>query len=1022
MKKVLCSSIALLLMGSAAFASPVFTPGTYEGKGRGYSENLEVVVKVTVDEEKITAVEIDAPEEVPFGVPQFENYGGQLIGKSEAKIDAVSGATMTRDGIVQAVENALKKARAKSAGFTPGTYEGKGRGYSENLEVVVKVTVDEEKITAVEIDAPEEVPFGVPQFENYGGQLIGKSEAKIDAVSGATMTRDGIVQAVENALKKARAKSEGFTPGTYEGKGKGYSETEEITVKVTVDEKEITAVEIDGAGEVPFGVPQFENYGGQLIGKSEAKIDAVSGATMTRDGIVAAVEKALTQARGESGENKAPVSFKAGEYEAEAAGYNGPVKLSVKFDADKLADIKIVSHAETEHVGDIAFKIMIPEMLEANGSGVDAVSGATFSTRALRNAVNMAAEAAGCTNLDAFMSAKVEHKPEAPINVNFDVVVVGAGGAGVAAAAQAAQYGNTVLLIEKNAEVGGNTLVSGGQYQSVMPYLVWDPKNPDATTGVYAFNGQTYEKVKSVQGCIAELKMIMNWNEAPFDTKFYETHEYVAGDAAELSKHGVHAEYLPTLQALKAEIKAYLDWAQPKLDAGIPENQLALFSTLNLHIFQTYYGGLRQSADGKTWIYGDVNLVRQFIENAQGLKEWLEGMGSTFHEDTQPTLIGALWYRENEFVGAEVDTDGDGVKENYPGRWGTFFVAPVNSFLKANPKNQIMLRTSVSELIKEGGRIIGVKAKRYDGTEVTALAAKGVILATGGYAANLVKVVGENVYWSSEYLSNATKTTNRSSLQGDGVTMAENVGAASTGLGFTQLMPISWVDNGNLAFGGGNYACWINPNTGKRFVDEGSERDVLSLAEFRNGMEYKGSKGAFLEFYNAAQPMPAPVQLPATGDYPGRYYRRKVSELGELFKELGVKADPKVVEQTIRDYDKAVMTGGEFPDVGKAIASRPVGNVERNSDGSYNVESYDLDNTIMTIRLLAPSTHHTMGGLVVDQGRHVLTKEGRIIPGLYAAGEVTGGIHGGNRLGGNAITEIFVSGRIAASSLNADNQ
>ena len=187
-------------------------------------------------------------------------------------------------------------------------------------------------------------------------------------------------------------------------------------------------------------------------------------------------------------------------------------------------------------------------------------------------------------------------------------------------------------------------------------------------------------------------------------------------------------------------------------------------------------------------------------------------------------------------------------------------------------------------------------------------------------------------------------------------------------------------------------------------------------------MDYKGSKGVFLEFYNVEQKMPAPTQLPETGDFPGRYYRRKISELPELFKELGVKADPKTVEATIRAYDKAVMTGGEFPDVGKAIASRPVGNVQRNADGSYNPDTYDLDNTIMTIRLLAPSTHHTMGGVTVDLGRHVLTKEGRIIPGLYAAGEVTGGIHGGNRLGGNAITEIFVSGRTAAQNLNADNQ
>jgi fumarate reductase flavoprotein subunit len=813
-----------------------------------------------------------------------------------------------------------------------------------------------------------------------------------------------------------------FTPGTYEGSGKGYSEQVPVKVKVTVDDKAITAVEITGDGEQPFGVPQFENYGKALVGRTDGKIDAVSGATMTRNGITEAVEKALAAARGEkSGSAGGAMTFTPGEYTATTDGYNGPVTVKTTFEKDKIKAIEVVKSAETAHVGDVAFDAMIPEMLQANGSGVDAVSGATFSARALRTAVNNAAEQAGCTNMDAFKAATVKHEPGKPVEVTFDVVIVGAGGAGVAAAAQAAQDGNTVLIIEKNAEVGGNTLVSGGQFQSVMPYLVWDPKDPDATTGVYAFNGQTYNKVKSVPGCINELKMILNWNEAPFDEAYYKDHEFVAGDAVELSRHGVHAEYLPVLKALKAEIKAYLDWAQPKLDAGTPEGQLALFSTLNLHIFQTYYGGLRQSADKSHWIYGDVNLVKQFIEGGQGLKEWLESMGSSFIEDGQPTLIGALWYRENEFIGANVDMDGDGKTEEYPGRWGAYFVAPLHEFFKANKANHIMLSTTAKELIKEGGRVVGVKAVRFDGTPVTAYATKGVIIATGGFAANIKKVLDDNVYWSNEYLSSSTKTTNRSSQQGDGIVMAEAVGAGATGTGFTQLMPISWIDNGNLAFGGGNYACWINPNTGHRFVDEGAERDVLSLAEFRNGMEYKGSKGVFLEFYNAEQKMPAPMQL-ADGDFPGRYYRRKIAQLPELFKELGIKADPQTVIDTIKAYDKAVMTGSEFPDVGKAIASRTVGNVQKNEDGTYKPETYDLENTLLTIRLMAPSTHHTMGGLMVDTERHVLTPEGKIIPGLYAAGEVTGGIHGGNRLGGNAIVEIFVSGRTAAKAVTADNK
>lgn len=806
---------------------------------------------------------------------------------------------------------------------------------------------------------------------------------------------------------------------TFTGEAQGFGGA--VTVTLTVEDGDITAAEIVGDGETPeVGGAALDPLEEQLVEADSAEIEGVSGATFTSDAVKEAATAALAEASGEAAPAaEGPMTFTAGEYTATADGYNGPMTVKVTYTEDALSAIDVEETVETDHVGTLAYQIMIPEMIEANGSGVDAVAGATFTSRALRSAVNDTAEQAGCTDLDAFKAAKVEHTAGAPIEADYDVVVVGAGGAGMAAAAQAAQDGNTVLVIEKNAEIGGNTLVSGGQYQSVMPYLVWDPADPDATTGVYAHDGQTYDKVKSVQGCIDELKMILNWSEEPFDEDYYKDNEFVAGDAVELSKHGVHQEYLPVLKALKEEIQAYLDWAQPQLDAGTPENQLTLFSTLNLHIFQTYYGGLRQSADKSQWVYGDVDLVTQFIQDGQGLKEWLEDQGATFHEDSQQTLIGALWYRENEFIGSTIDLDGDGEPEM--GRWGAYFAAPLTTLLNANEKNGVMPRTTVTDLIVEDGRVTGVKATKFDGTEVTVHAAKGVILATGGYAANIDMVLENNVYWSTEYLSTATKTTNRSSQVGDGIKMAEAVGAATTGLGFTQLMPISWVDNGNLAFGGGNYACWINPTTGHRFVDEGSERDVLSLAEFKNGMEVNGTKGVFLEFYNKEQMMPAPMQL-AEGDYEGRYYRRTVTELPELFEQLGVTADPATVVETIRAYDMAVMGQGEYPDVGKAIASRTVGNVEMNEDGSYNVESYDLVNALLTIRLMAPSTHHTMGGVVVDTQRHVLNADGEIIPGLYAAGEVTGGIHGGNRLGGNAIVEIFVSGRTAAKAVTADNE
>ena len=809
----------------------------------------------------------------------------------------------------------------------------------------------------------------------------------------------------------AFASADGFVPGTYEGTAQGFGG--DVVVTITVDESKIVDVAIAGDGETPtVGGAALEELQNQIKEAQSAEIDGVAGATITSTAVKEAAAAALAEAAGAApAEDEAPLAFTAGEYEATAYGYNGNVTAKVTFSDTALTDIVITDSVDTAHVGDIAFTTMIPEMIEANGSGVDGVSGATFSSRALRTIVNDAAEQAGCTNLAAFKANTVEHKAGDPIDVTADVVVIGAGGAGIAAAAQATQNGDTVLVIEKNAEVGGNTLVSGGQFQSVMPYLVWDPEDPDAETGVYGRDGQTYNKVKSVNGCINELKMILNWSEEPFDEEYYKTNEFVAGDALELSKHGVHAEYLPVLQDLKKEIEAYLAWAQPKLDAGADESTLTLFSTINLHIFQTYYGGLRQSADKSQWIYGDLDLVKQFIEGGQGLKEWLEDMGAHFIEDTQPTLIGALWYRENEYLPQD-------------GNWGTYFVGPVEVIGRDN----IMLRTTATDLIIEDGKVTGVKATKFDGTEVTAHATKGVVLATGGYAANIDMVLENNIYWDTQYLTTSTKTTNRSSQVGDGITIAKQAGAASTGLGFTQLMPISWVDNGNLAFGGGNYACWINPTTGKRFVDEGSERDVLSLAEFRNGIVKNNTPGVFIEFYNAEQKIPGPptAQLQPT-DFTGRYYHIKgtVEELTKLFADPefeGVTADPATVLETIKAYDQAVMGNGEYPDVGKGIASRTIGNCEKGEDGKYKPETYDLEGTDLIVRLMAPSTHHTMGGVVVDTNRHVLDENGNIIPGLYAAGEVTGGIHGGNRLGGNAIVEIFVSGRTAANAIAEDNK
>ena len=201
---------------------------------------------------------------------------------------------------------------------------------------------------------------------------------------------------------------------------------------------------------------------------------------------------------------------------------------------------------------------------------------------------------------------------------------------------------------------------------------------------------------------------------------------------------------------------------------------------------------------------------------------------------------------------------------------------------------------------------------------------------------------------------------------------------------------------------------------------------MLSLNEFRNGVEVNGVQGVFIEIANADEKVFPYAYLNAdrsmqNHDVEWRQYVRTVDELDELFDQLGFECDAATVKATIEAYDMAYMTDGEYPDVEKTGASRLIGTANL-VDGKYDVESYTLDGVELRVRIMAPSTHHTMGGLKVDLDRHVLSTDGSIIEGLYAAGEVTGGIHGGNRLGGNAIVEIFVSGRIAAQAADADNK
>ena len=802
-----------------------------------------------------------------------------------------------------------------------------------------------------------------------------------------------------------------------------------ITATVTVKGHKIAAVSVkdNGSTYAQYTSP-YTVVAQRIVEAQSTDVDGVTGATYSSDAVKKAVDLALAQARGEKPvpAKNAALSFTPGTYTGSGKGYGGQVQARVTFSETGITDIRVGQQRETAHVGDVALQTLPAKLIAANGLNVDAVSGATMSSFGLKEAVLDAADQAGVTNRKAFIDNGVKAQPGAPIEDTWDVVIIGGGGAGLCAAAQAAQDGSTVLIIEKNAELGGNTLVSGGVYQSVDHSLVWDINRPTATSAK-GFDGKQHNKVRATVGCVNDLKVIYNWSEEPFDAAYYKDHEFVAGDIVELSKHGVHPEYLETLKELKKEIKAYLAYAEPQLQKGTPENQLLLFSTTNLHIFQTYYGGLRQNTAKDEWIYGDYDLVKQFILEGEQLKPWLMSMGVGF-SDSQSTLVGALWYRGNSMNGCTADADGDGTPERYSGNWGSYVMAPLAVVNNADKHNRVMRETSANELIFENGRVTGVKAKMADGTEVTAHAKKGVIIATGGYAANIQKVLKTNKYWSRQYLSPNIGTTNRSSLRGDGIDMAEKVGAATVGEGYTQLMPLAYIADGAIAFGGVENVVFISTKDGKRYVDECSERDVLSLNGFKHGVELEGRRGVYLYVMGGGGFGGFGGGFGGFGggggghSFNGRDWSGKASALPELFDELGIKLDAEVVKNSIREYDMAVMDGREPSPIGKRHATGIIGSARRGADGQYDKSTYNIEDANLTIRVLAPSTHHTMGGLKIDLDRRVLDESGKAIPGLYAAGEVTGGFFGGNRLGGNALTECMASGRIAAMGVEKDNK
>ena len=559
--------------------------------------------------------------------------------------------------------------------------------------------------------------------------------------------------------------------------------------------------------------------------------------------------------------------MKPGTYTAKVNGHNAPLTVEVTVDTNKILSIKTPDDQESLGVGKVGLKKTADNILRYQSIGVDAVTGATFSSNALKEGVEKCLKQAGA-DMKQF-TRKAEKHPIHNRTYQADVVVIGGGGAGLASAISSMQAGaKKVIVLEKLGYVGGSTNVSEGALNAV---------------------DDQRQKAQGIKDS--------------YET-FYET-----------TMHGGHDK-------------------------------------------------------------GDPTLVRFLTSHSMDAVNWLESLGVKF----------------NDHIGAA--TGSLGQRSHYPATpYGNTYIRTFEKVIAdSNGKIQVLLDTPAVKLIQnKSGRVVGVVGNNF-GSKVTVMAKDGVIIATGGFGANVAYRQKVNTgVWKNIKLDNSIGCTNiQKAAQGQGLFLAQKVGAKLIGLSDIQIHPCGTPGTGlmeNIRTSGRN-RIFVNSD-GNRFVNEGAARDVLANAIFQqkgrtywivvNKLRYptpdfKDRMGASIRNMEA---LGAVVEAPT---------------LDELAKKTGMNAEN--LKKAIADYN-AVVSGK---------AKDKLGFVANNKDDKQMTEG-----PWYACRKV-PTVHHTMGGIKINVKSQVINTKGKVIPGLYAVGEVTGGIHGSNRLGGNAIADIMTFG------------
>lgn len=492
-----------------------------------------------------------------------------------------------------------------------------------------------------------------------------------------------------------------------------------------------------------------------------------------------------------------------------------------------------------------------------------------------------------------------------------------------------------------------------------------------ATVTSYAILRASEDALKAANADIKALKE-KKTQEAPMEAIYNADVIVVGGGGAGLAaavsaeKNGASVILLEKLDILGGSTNV----SEGALNAVDEKRQKAqgIEDSVENFIKQTYEGGHK---------VGNMELIRFMCENSMAAVEWMESLGIQF-KDEVGTATGALFQRSH-----------------YPSTpSGNSYIRVFEDYVRSHEKMLLLTGTTAHSLIYEDGKVKGVNAVGKHGENVTLTANKGVILATGGFGANkkLLKEYNTGV-WSHVDVTTLGCTNMAPCATGSGIEMASAIGADVVGMSDIQLHPCGTPGTGlmeNIRTSGRN-RIFVN-TMGDRFVNEGAARDKLAQAIFdQEGQTY------WIVVNSIRYPSRDFV------DRNGASIQNMVAQgvvieansLEELAEKTGMQADK--LKAAVDNYN-AVVRGEKEDALGFQANNKA--DKEMTEGPWYACKK-------------VPTVHHTMGGIKINANTEVLDKEGNIISGLYAAGEVTGGIHGSNRLGGNAIADCMTFGKKA---------